>query len=224
MKTLYLYFGDINSGVFPESIKNKTVATPSVPDVPLILQHQVHGKSGRAVDNSHASSPALVVEGDYQITNKTGFSIGVLTADCLPIIYVDRHNKAIGIAHAGWKGSDLAISTQVIKHMQQKYNTHIPHLEIYFGPSAQPCCYQVNEEFIRQLSNQEFTQITTQHRNNSLYFDLPEYNRQILQTIGVHPRQINGDHNLCTICNINFCSYRREPNSAIRQISAIGLY
>jgi len=99
-----LFFGNKSSSISPPNINGKTIFKNKFP---LIFQHQVHKNKGLFVTekNLETYKRCLTIESDYLITNLPHIYIGVLTADCLPIALHDTKNHAMGIIHAGWRGT-----------------------------------------------------------------------------------------------------------------------
>ena len=91
---------------------------------------------------------------DALITNKPLIPIAILTADCQPIMFLDKKNRAIGIAHAGWRGTVLRIGQKVFGEMSRLYGTSPDDLLVALGPSIGKCCYEVGEEVVEALKNQ----------------------------------------------------------------------
>src|SRR5438477_544569 len=81
------------------------------------------------------------------IINVKNLGIGILTADCLPIIFYDPYNNIISIAHAGWRGTMQNIAIKVIETMRNSFKSKPENIEVFFGPSAKDCCYEVGENF-----------------------------------------------------------------------------
>ena len=110
----------------------------------VLFLKQTHSASGLVCteDNlSHVRS--FQDEGDFLMTHVQHIGLGVMTADCLPIVLYDSRNHAAAIVHAGWRGSAQGIVLRALESMQQEYNTALDHLQVFFGPSAKICCYQV---------------------------------------------------------------------------------
>ena len=82
--------------------------------------------------------------------------IGVLTADCLPIIFYDTKNHVAACIHAGWRSAIAEIVTKVVQMMFEKFKFAPEDLQIYFGPCAKTCCYQVQPDFLQNLTNFKF--------------------------------------------------------------------
>ena len=79
----------------------------------LVTVHQMHSADVAVVEKSWANSYAP--KGDAMVTTKTGIALGILTADCTPVLFADTINMVIGAAHAGWKGAYKQISKKIIK-------------------------------------------------------------------------------------------------------------
>jgi YfiH family protein len=144
----------------------------------LIILDQVHGNEGRVITKENSHMPFKSAQGDFLITNEKNIGLGVLTADCLPIIFIDAEHNAVGIAHAGWRGSVQDISSNVLHSMEKFYGTSVNDVSVFFGPCAKVCCYQVQKDFVIHVGLLALTQ-----RGDNLFFDLPAFNKhQLLLT------------------------------------------
>lgn len=185
----------------------------------LILLRQTHSIIGHIINNYNVDKFLNNnFEGDYLIIDLPGIAIGVYTADCLPIIIYDNKNKVIAIVHAGWPGSVGKVAVKALRDMQDNFKSNLEDLEIYFGPSAKVCCYEVTDEFKDKLREYNFIGKVLIKRSGKLFFDLPGFNILLLQEAGIKKEQINLENNLCTICDNNFCSFRRDKNN-FRQLN-----
>lgn len=188
----------------------------------LICMKQVHGDSVRYVNESDRGRGALNFESsvsdiDALITDKKNLPIAVFTADCLSIFLYDPKSKAIGITHAGWRGSKVKIAVRTVELMQEEFGTRIKDLNVGFGPAIRSCCYEVGEDF-----KDDFPDSLVQ-RENRFYLDLIDINKKQLFTLGV-ARDKLFDSGVCTSCrNEGFFSHRQEKNSEARIISVIML-
>ena len=121
-KKLHIYFGDALDGISKELHCKSTNAklvdiTPfktvaqkiNIPRLSAL--NQVHSTDGLQVINTDFSFNS---EGDYLLTNQINVGLGVLTADCVPLIVYDAKNNAVGIAHAGWRGSVVGIAIRML--------------------------------------------------------------------------------------------------------------
>ncbi len=157
-------------------------------------------------------------EGDALITDDPGRSIGVRTADCVPILLLDEKRHAVGAVHAGWRGTIAEIAGQTIKKLGQDFGTLPADVYAALGPCIRECCYEVSEQVSNQLKPlfPEWCPGTGKR-----HVDLPEANRRILCAAGVSNARIF-DSGLCTRClSEQFFSFRREPGNPGRMLSSI---
>lgn len=157
-------------------------------------------------------------EGDAIITQEKNIGIGIVTADCFPIVLQDQKNQAIGIIHAGWRGLQKKIITITIQKMQKTFKTNPLQLQVYCGPAALVCCYEVQVDFLSYFPEDL---IEKQGKNfffnthNAVLFELAENN--------VPTASIDMNNNFCTICTPGFCSVRKQKHNAGRQPSVVCL-
>lgn len=219
-----IYFGDAQDQIYPAQYlrehRNDFMNHPSVQQCvegfslqQLFFLSQIHGVQGMVVRNTqHASLVPFSLEGDFLVTDVPGLGIGVMTADCLPVVCYDKKQHVAAIAHAGWRGAVAGIMNTMIAMMQNRYENEIADLQFFFGPSAQVCCYEVNESFVVQLDLRQ-QQDAVVERSGVLFFDLPYFVSQQVQTLGVCASQINFSYAFCTICDYRFCSHRRATKA-----------
>jgi YfiH family protein len=228
-----VYFGDKRDHLFPPF----TITQPLIEMAPflhlkkamlvdnLVFLHQVHGVNGLTITSPEQASRVqpFSIDGDYLITNAPRVGIGILTADCLPIIMYDSFQHVIAIVHAGWRGSVDGIGLKVVAHMQAAFETKLEHLRIFFGPSAKVCCYQVKEEFLSNLEQHTYTDQVIHRHGKEFYFDLALFNRLILEDAGIKRDAFQLQYNKCTIEDDSLYSYRREGKDAGRQMTVVCL-
>ncbi len=234
---LTIYFGNAKDSLYPHEYLNLSKdrnilerelfvkLQKSLNINRLIFLKQIHSIDGFIITNDHISMSSFSHEGDFSITNIAHIGLGVMTADCLPLIISDPVHNVVAIIHAGWKGTINNIVIRVVKEMQKLFNTHLDTIYIIFGPSAKKCCYEVNKDFVSWIKNNPLidTKRVLHQQNNKLFFDLPGFNQLLLETIGIKKNAFCFDYNVCTICNNQFFSHRRQGNQAGRQMTVIGL-
>ena len=165
-------------------------------------------------NGSEESSPT----GDALISNINNTTLGVFTADCIPISILDVNTPAIAIVHAGWRGTLAQIATKTLDKMKDNYGTNPVNCLVHFGPSIHKCCYEVDSGLLSQFK-QKF--------GNSVAFG----NHLCLQTANLKqlidyavPDSSISISPYCTACNINrFYSYRFEGEKTGRMLSYIQL-
>jgi len=104
---------------------------------------QVHG--GRvAILDGEGPPPESIPECDGLITDLPEVALGVRTADCVPLLFVDPARRVIGVAHAGWRGTALGIGTTMLDLFEQRFSSRIEDILVAIGPAIGVCCYQVD--------------------------------------------------------------------------------
>lgn len=190
----------------------------------LYFLKQVHGTNGLAItqNNKDAVVP-FCMEGDYLITREPGVGLGIMSADCLPIVAIDKKHKATGIAHAGWRGSVNGVGKEMIKRMFKEYDTNPADLTIFFGSSAHNCCYVVGNDLISHVEKTNHAPKVLHQDKDAVFFDLPLFNQLQLQEMGIPEESFNYDYANCTIDNHAFFSHRRQGGKAGRQMTVVGV-
>jgi YfiH family protein len=186
--------------------------------LPIILLQQMHGIISHTLE-SCINYPAFALrslQGDALITTVPQTAIGVLTADCLPIIVYNNQSHTLANIHAGWRGIIQGIIGKTLAKISTPYTDYARDYTIVLGPSARGCCYQVGREFGQNIPKTHIHSL--QERNSDMYFDLHTY---ALQDLALHNIPLSAIERtpLCTICDTRFYSYRREgPLLAQRQM------
>jgi polyphenol oxidase len=156
-------------------------------------------------------------EGDALITDEIGKSIGVRTADCVPILLLDSKTHAVGVVHAGWRGTAAQIVMRAIEGMQSGFATNPGDVYAAIGPSIRACCYEVGEEVAGQFD----AAFRSGGGAGKAKVNLALANRAQLQGAGLWPGNIF-DSELCTAClKAKFFSYRCDPLDSGRMTAAI---
>jgi hypothetical protein len=191
----------------------------------LVTVHQVHGTTVARVDRPWI--PADAPRADGLVCRQPGIVLGILAADCAPVLLADATAGVIGAAHAGWKGALTGIVEATITAMEAEGAIRA-RIVAAIGPCIGPASYEVGLEF-----EARFTAIDAANRRffgpgrlpDKCQFDLPGYLSARLGTLGLADVQTLG---LDTLSDpARWFSYRRtclarEPDYG-RQISAITL-
>jgi polyphenol oxidase len=222
-----IYFGDgVSDTVNHKSLSFKNFCeklTDTFNLNHLTLLHQVHGTDGMMINQQDVSQKIKLFEqdGDWLITNQKNVAIGILTADCLPIILYDTVQQAVGIAHAGWKGTFAGIAQKLLEEMEKKLRSKRTDLRVVFGPSARSCCYEVGKEFENYIPDDELLKKNFIKRDSKFFFNKSGYNATQLKKAGITQEALSFEYNVCTICNYAFHSHRR--GIALRQMTLVFL-
>lgn len=191
----------------------------------LVILEQVHKTTGYVVTEESRAALArpFAFEGDYLLTDMPRVGIGIMTADCLPIIIHDARTNALAAIHAGWRGSVEHIAQRAFKRMQEAYGTRSVDVRVFFGPSAQPCCYEVGEAVTAYRETDPLLADSLIEHNGSTYLNVARYNILQLMAVGVPQLAFHMSYNTCTICDVRMCSYRRDGKSPYRQMTVAAL-
>ena len=163
------------------------------------------------------------IEGDSMVTSKEGICLGILTADCAPILFGDFEKKIIGAAHAGWKGLYGGIVENTLENMVQ-LGAKIKNICVAIGPCIQKNNYEVGIEFYERFINKDIKyKKFFLKENNKILFDLPGSISFRLHLQGIRNIQ---SLNKCTFTEKkNYFSFRRNQKNKLgdcgRMISTI---
>ncbi len=180
----------------------------------LLSARQVHGNRVFVLQHSIASD--LEVDSyDALVTSVPGVGLMIKQADCQAIFLFDPVRLAIGIVHSGWRGSVANIIGETVKTMREVFGTNPDDLLAAISPSLGPCC----AEFVNfALELPEYMHV---HQVKPTFFDFRAISIDQLQAAGVDKEKISVS-GVCTVCNQDYFSYRREKATG-RFASVIGL-
>ena len=139
---------------------------------------------------------------DALITNEKEVALVTYFADCTPLLFVDTENKAVGAAHAGWRGTVGKIGEETVRRMGEEFGTNPRNIIATIGPAINKCCYEVDEpvaEKFREL-NLDSDKFIFPKSSGKYMIDLIETNRQILVSLGI-PNENIVLSDVCTRCN-----------------------
>lgn len=179
-----------------------------------VMIRQMHGDKIIVADNKFPQRGSALEEADGLITRVTRLPLTVRSADCLPVFLHDQAHDGIGLVHVGWKGSHQNILGKTIELMESQWQTDPSEVKVYFGPAIRSCCYEVGYEFKDYFFGEMIA------RDNRYFLDLAEINRSRLMHCGVNDADID-DCEICTCCDKNYFSLRREKELAGRMLSLI---
>lgn len=212
---------------------------------PLITLRQVHSDLIHVVRSRKAER----FVGDGIVTDLPRLALGILTADCFPVLLVDTKKKAIGAFHAGWRGTVKRIVEKGVGIMRMEFGSRPEDIHAAIGPGIQNCSFEVGEEVEEQFHSQFEYAAELFHRVQEsdavrerypmlfmnqrapghgdpcikLHLDLREANRRQLLAAGVPQANITTLKD-CTFCQTRkFFSHRAERGKTGRQMALIGI-
>ncbi len=189
-----------------------------LPSAPVWLD-QVHGATVATLTRDCAGMPVPVA--DAAVTRERGVVCAILTADCLPVLFADRHGAAVGIAHAGWRGLATGVLEATIAALRNLGAR--PHdLLAWLGPAIGPLHFEVGAD-VRDpfcADDRGAEACFTPHRPGKWHADLYALARRRLVRAGV--TQVHGGGHCTFTDEARFFSYRRERASG-RMANAVWL-
>lgn len=174
----------------------------------LVVSAQVHGteilRVGVLDRGKGVVFPREMEAIDGLITDRSQVGLVTIHADCVPLFFLDPRHKAIGLAHAGWRGTVGKIGAKMIRRMQEDFGSDPADLLAAIGPSIGPCCFEVGEDVEKQFeaafADHRAELIRPAKSSGKFYVDLWEANRQTMLSEGVLPEHITVT-DLCTACH-----------------------
>lgn len=200
------------NGYFPDStiLNNRNFLAQKFGFQPseFVFAEQVHGITVERVTPLMRGRGAFDKAGALQysdawITNHPNICLVAQAADCVPILFFDPVHRAIGAAHAGWKGTVKRIAANVVRAMSDEFGTQPSDLIVGIGPSAGPCCYEVGDDVISAVEKEfpkEYELLLHYPDQQKPVFDLWRANIYTLMEVGVPENNIELA-GLCTLCN-----------------------
>lgn len=225
-------YASLNCGIGSKDVtesvlenRARAVAGIGMPAGSLVTAYQVHSAKAVIVDTPWTRENAPQVDG--MVTAKPGITLGILTADCAPILFADDEAKVIGAAHAGWKGAVSGIMQQTVDRMVE-IGAKRHRIKAVVGPCIGQLSYEVGPEFPAPFLAQDPDQaryFIPSIRDQRYMFDLAGYVRDQLRALGLATVEVTG-RDTCSD-EEQFFSYRRttlrQEGDYGRQISLIGL-
>jgi polyphenol oxidase len=177
---------------------------------------QVHGHQVCQVTAGGAGRESLldvIPATDGLFTAEKNVLLTSFYADCVPLFFLDPVTGAIGLAHAGWKGTVQRIAGEMVQSFSRSCNTRPEDLLVAIGPSIGGCCYEVDErimEHVRTSAREWEKTVTPAQKENRYMIDLRSLNQLILLEAGVNAAHIRST-DWCTSCRTDlFFSHRKE--------------
>jgi YfiH family protein len=184
------------------------------PDV--VTLRQIHGTTVLGVRDVVGGA-----SGDGLVTTHPGDTVGVWTADCVPVLLVAPKARVAAAVHSGWRGSAAGVVDAAITLLESRWNVRPSEVEAALGPAIGGCCYDVGEEvrgaFVARAG--ELARRCFDDRGGRLRLDLRRFVEGRLRELGVSAPEIVGP---CTACRPDVLNSYRKERSAGRQLSWIG--
>ncbi|WP_127579647.1 peptidoglycan editing factor PgeF [Paenibacillus koleovorans] len=212
--------------------------TLGIPVEAWTCAEQVHGNRVALVTAQQRGRGRLTREDALQatdalITQEPGIWLTAFFADCVPLYFFDPEHKAVGLAHAGWKGTVLQIAEETVEAMTSAFGSRPERMLAAVGPSIGACCYEVDDAVAKpvrealermEMAEQEIRFLVPDRERAGKYrLNLQQLNGQIMIKAGIMPIHIE-ICGLCTSCRTDaFYSHRKEHGRTGRMAAWIGI-
>ncbi len=173
----------------------------------MVTAWLVHGSDVARVNSAHRGQ--RIPYHDALITNEPNVPLFMTFADCLPIILYDPVHRAVGLVHAGWRGTAAGILLNTIRAMGKAFGTRAADLTVAFGPSIGICHYEVGTDVLEAFRLFGHSPVVMRPGSNGrAHLDLVATNRRQAEQAGVEQVLTSG---YCTACHTDlFYSHRAE--------------
>lgn len=199
--------------------------TRAFPATPQILRpQQVHGRLVAEIGSSGKPEPA---EADAIVASKAstpGSTIGVVTADCVPILVATPGGEWVAAIHAGWRGLAQGVIDAALQRLESE-GVQLKEVRCAIGPHIESCCYEVDapvydamQEAFGESAAMAFEAVRPGHWK----VELGQLVKRALQSAGLSPEHIGELPGNCTCCHGEiFHSYRRDGSASGRLVHFI---
>ncbi len=195
--------------------------TLNMEDTVWVRSRQIHKDNILVIDKKPAAD--LVLDGyDAFVTDIPDICLITAHADCIPVQLYDPEAKVIAAVHAGWRGTALGIAAKTAEIMKQRYGC--TDIRGFIGPGISKCCFETDidvPQTMRDAFKWADEYIFDGKTEGKFYVDLKGINKRQLEEAGVTDIAAS---DICTCCNDEFCSHRRNPEAVLRMASGICLF
>lgn len=184
----------------------------------MVVSWQTHTTNIRQVTKEDEGK-GVIYDRDYRdidglICDIPGITLVTFYADCVPLYFVDRKNRAVGLSHSGWRGTVNRMGEKTLLAMKDAFSTRPEDVTACIGPSICKDCFEVGEEVVEEFqkafAGKDWDKLWTKNEHPGKYqLDLWEANRMIMEESGIPAKQITVT-NLCTRCNSSYLFSHRK--------------
>jgi YfiH family protein len=196
----------------------------SVPPPTVVRPRQVHGIAVASVVDLEVR-PA---EADAIVSESSSYPVGIVTADCVPVLACSEDGAVVAAIHAGWRGLAAGVVEAAIEELRGRSGARVG-LRAVVGPHIGPCCYEVDRPVLDPLRARFGSLLDSAVRRSApdrpghWLLDLGRLVAAALERVGVSAAQRGFVPASCTYCNPKrFHSYRRDGKAAGRLVHHVG--
>ncbi len=192
----------------------------------VLFPKQVHGNRIIVLEQ-HPADPEEIrhSEADAIITNVPGLLIGVMSADCLPILIHDPQRKVIAAIHAGWRGTLNQIARRTVEILIKDFRCEPGNLLVSLGPAISGQSFEVDEPLLNQFRQtfEYWSRYARPQRQAKWLIDFRMINAHMLALMGIEERNFWVSNHCTFIEKDMYWSYRRDGEQAGRMFNFIGM-
>ncbi|TCO68617.1 hypothetical protein EV203_10187 [Caldanaerobacter subterraneus] len=180
----------------------------------MVFSDQVHGNVVRKItyeDRGKNFGKNDIIGVDGLVTSERGIPLVTFHADCVPLFFLDPVKKVVALSHAGWRGTVAYIGPNTVEVMRKEYGSNPKDILVGIGPSIYKCCYEVGEDVAERVKEaiEDWKEVLVKKSDGKWLLDLQHANYIELVKNGIPDENITVSH-ICTSCNLEFYSYRRD--------------
>lgn len=185
----------------------------------MVLTWQTHTTNVRVVSEEDFGK-GIIKERDYRdvdglVTDMPDVTLVTFFADCVPLYFLDKKNRAIGLSHSGWRGTVKRMGEKTLETMAEAFGTRPEDVTACIGPSICMDCYEVGgeviEAFAAEFPEAVHDRLFYKKENGKYMLNLWEANRIVLTDAGIREENLSVT-DICTHCNPELLfSHRRSP-------------
>lgn len=149
---------------------------------------------------------------DSLITKDRQVALVTYYADCVPLFFLDVKTPAIGLTHAGWRGTVSKIGQKTVLKMMKEFGSIPKNILVGIGPCIKICCYEIDEPVVENIKRafSYWDELIQERGKGKWMLDLVLVNKKQLEEVGISPENIT-ESGFCTSCNNDlFFSYRKD--------------
>lgn len=194
---------------------------PKWRDFKFLFLRQIHSNIVHIIDKM----PLKFLRGDALVTAIPNLMLIIKTADCLPVLIVEKKSRVIGAVHCGWRGIQKKVIERAVLKMEEYYGLKSSSLLVAMGPCIGPDCYEVGGDVRQKFEKEGLPLDVFRHHSlhkNKYFLDLRNSSLYQLLSLGVKRENIF-IIDFCNHCSKILPSFRRDGKKAMRMLSFIGM-
>lgn len=198
-----------------------------IPPEDWVLCRQVHGSCVKRAGELERGRGGLdhwsaIPRADGLISDREGLVLGILTADCLPLVLVCGSESAVGVAHVGWRGALYGVVISALKRLFEYSGCRPDEVTAFLGPCIGPCCLKIGKDVADDFRRFIGDKAVIEGEDGSPRLDLASICRRQLIGYGINYTNIFSA-DVCTSCDEKYFSHRGSGGNTGRQAGMVAI-